>query len=215
MRAPFDRLIDLYWGPDTATPGEPFALAVPARLVPDQAFVDVALPLSLSTSYITLDVVEPDGPPTVNTELQKWVYDYGKANTVALTTGGEVTHQVVRVELRTWETGASYWRAHICPLLDELPSECSLDYAEEWWLYRLGVFIAGPLIRVGPTTWVLDDWTLEAEVGELDPESCISFWKLTGPDATYGGSIDGEALTSLPPLSGDTHNMTLSPVEIP
>lgn len=207
MRAPFDRLIDLYWGPDTATPGAIFAAEVPARVIPDEAFVDTALPLSESLAYITLDVIEPDGPTTSNTELQKWMYDYGKANTVALVAGGAITHQVLRVELRTWETGSSYWRAHICPLLDELPSVCSTTYEEEF-KFATGGSPYVPLARIGPTTWVYEVWTLEAEVGELDPETCESHWVLTNGTYTwvteYGGtgnqwfvSADGGTPTSI------------------
>jgi hypothetical protein len=209
MRAPFDRFIDLYYGPDTATPGALKAAGVPARLVEDEAFVDIAEPLSESLLYLTLDEVEPAGATTENTELQRWTYDYGQGDQVALTEGGEITHQVLRVESRTWPEGENYWRAHICPLLDELPSECSLDYVEEWWLYRLEVFIAGPLVKVGPTTWVLDDWTLEAEIGPLNPETCQSYWQLTGPGVVYGANTYGTANMSLPPVSGDIHNMSL------
>jgi len=215
MRAPFDRFIDLYFGPDTTTPGAPKAVGVPARLVPDEAFIDVEDPLSLSELYLTMDEVEPAGATTVNTELQKWTFDFGQGDLVALTEGGEITHQVLRVEVRSWETGENYWRAHICPLLDELPSECSTEYAEEWWLYRLGVFVAGPLIRSGPKTWFLGDWTLEAEIGPVNPDTCQSYWQLTGPGVVYGALTYGTALMSLPPVSGDIHNMTLSPVEIP
>lgn len=152
MRAPFDRLVNLYYGPDTATPGVLRHGEVPARLVPDEAFTDTADPLSLSSAYLTMDAFEPLGPDTTPTVLQQWTYDYGVGDQVALTPGADITHQVVRVELRSWPTGSSYWRAHIAPLLDELPSVCSVDY---WDHYHFNAPDYGNYVveRIGPTTW--------------------------------------------------------------
>jgi len=184
MRAPFDRFIDLFWGPDTLTPGAAHLLNVHARLVPDVAFAGTEPPLSLSLAYITLDAIEPNAPTTVNTTLQVWEYDYGKGDTVALTTGGPITHQVLRVELRTWDTGGSYWRAHIAPLIDEIPSACSVDYYDH---YHVVIAAYGSWImeRVGPTTWIYGGWTLEAEIGPFDSDTCESNWKLSHVE--YGG----------------------------
>lgn len=191
MRAPFDRLIDLFYGPATATPGAPFATEIPARLVPDDAFVDVEMPLLLSSYYLTLEEVEPAGPTTTNTVLRQWLYDFGMANTVSLTSGEPATHCVARVESRTWPTGENYWRAHIVPILDPLPSVCSLGYAEQFEVRTSGGTLIATLDRVGPTTWADETWTLYAEDGDDPDDDCFSIWRVTDGTTTWGNVWDG------------------------
>jgi len=122
MRGPFDRAIDLYFGPGTATPGVLIAGAVPARLVKDDVFADLDNPLAGGQYYLTLDEVLPQGPLWVNTAGHTWSVDFDQADEIALTPGGPVSHYIQRVELRTWPVGVDYFRAHIAPL-DPLPPD--------------------------------------------------------------------------------------------
>lgn len=161
MRAAFDRLIDLYWGPSTGTPGLPFALNVPARAVPDNAFVDVDAPLSQSLLYVTMDVVQPDGPSVQPLVAFSYIYDYGWGNTVSLVAGNPPDFRVARVELRTWATGTNYWRAHLIPAVPEPNSGCT-GYADIPGTWNV--------TRVGPRTWVGGSLTLS-----VDP---VGYWTL-------------------------------------
>ena len=187
MRADFDRFIDLYFGPNTGTPGVLRAGMVPARLVPDEAFVDTMTPLIDSVEYLTMDLLEPTGPTSVGIGHWRYTTDYGACDRVALISGDPVTHQVVRVEARSWPEGANYWRAHITPLFEPGASPCALTYSEQ---YKITSTTYGVIIvnRTGPTTWTDGTVTLEAEVAFFNPCTCLGHWSVTG----HGGSIASE-----------------------
>lgn len=195
MRAPFDRLIDLYYGPDTASPLELKAANVPARLVVDDAFFERGDPFTQIVGYLTMDAIEPGAPEVGEQFGLDYTIKFGTGDFVSLTPGGPITHQVLRADVRIWETGSNYWRAHISPLLDVTPSECSLDYTEEYKIFVGGVY-QFTMTRTGPTTWVHDIWTLEAETTSPG-EDCVSFWKLTSSGTSeywtnaYSGVGDG------------------------
>lgn len=191
MRAPFNRFVNFYCGPDTTTPGALRQANVPARLVPDWPFTDNEVPLSAGQNYLTTEDYLPIGPPTTQTVLQRWLYDFGKADVIALTPGGPITHQVMRVETRNWFKGGFYYRSHIAPLQDEVPSVCSMTYYDDYFIHLASVGNFFPH-RIGPTTWVDGDWTLEAEFGSFDEDTCESVWRwsnTTGDE--YLGSMNG------------------------
>lgn len=143
MRAPFDREIDLYWGPTTATPYAVYELNVPARLVHDVCFVDTETPMMNSVAYFTMDMVEPRGPEMTKTGDWLWDWDLGDACLVASVAGGEIDYIIVRVESRTWPTGEPYWRAHVVPYEEPVVG------CEEYWLSAWSLLFT----RSGPMSW--------------------------------------------------------------
>lgn len=190
MRAPFDRLIDLFYGPNTATPGDLKHHNVLCRVVPDLAFREQEAPLSKSVSYITCEDVLPAGPGVTQTSDYVYNYDFGKADAVSLTPGTDPLFTVVRVELRTWNTGVGYWRAHIAPTLDVLPSVCSGEYGERYRMNN-GIGLIVDMDRIGPTTWVYGPYTLTAEFYGPPVIECGSYWRFTDGIHNWDGYTDG------------------------
>jgi len=184
VRAPFDRFMDIYYGPATTTPGALKYSELASRVVPDIAFVDTQLPLQKSRAYYTTEDLTPIGAMILNPAALQYNYNFGFADQVALTHGGPITHVVLRVELRTWHTGLPYWRAHIAPLLDILPTVCQISYAEEYMVQFFPAAPFGPFVRIGPTTWIFGAWTLQAEITPASP-LCGSTWHLTNADPGF------------------------------
>lgn len=190
MRAHFDRFVDIWFGPDTLTPYLLRHSELACRIVPNIAFQDEEDPLDLSRSYLTCEDYNPVGARTLWTGSQNWDYGYGHGDLVSVVHGAPITHQVVRVEIRTWLTGGSYFRAHLAPLFDVTPSACSASYTTN---YRWG--LGGPglniVTQIGPTTWVDGPWTLQAEAtGTIFP-GCNSIWVLSNGIHTWRDTWDG------------------------
>ena len=192
MRAPFNRQVNLYWGPATATPG---AIRVPAllcRIVPDLVFLDLTGPFEESLSYLTSKDAVPFGPQVTPVLPGVYEFDFEFADRVSLTVTAEPTHYVQRVELRTRGTEEIYWRSYLAPLTPPL-TPCQEGYSN---LYQFEPIVPGwyDLNRIGPTTWIYGDWTLQAEVGGTIIPECVSNWELTSPEGKkYYASWDGNA----------------------
>lgn len=192
MRAPFDRFADLYFGPDTITPGALRYSELACRVVSDIAFRDDDDPLDTSLAYLTCEDIAPNGPRTLWAGGQDWTFNFGFGDQVALNHGAAITHQVVRVELRMWHTGTSYWRAHLSPLFSTVPSGCSAAYTAQ---YRWG--LGGPGLnivnQIGPTTWVDGPWTLQAEASGPPGVGCGSLWIMSNGLHTWRSFYNGTA----------------------
>jgi len=176
-RAPFDRLVDTFNGPDTPTPYGPLLTALPARVVADLAFKDLTDPMNQSLAYMTYDAGFMNGPEMTYLGGQFYNVAYGAADMVALITGGPVTHQAVRIESRTWPDGTNYYRAHLIPRQDVPPSVCSTSYASVYYL-QSAITPLATLLRIGPTSWEGDGYLLLAEVTGPPGAGCSSMWKL-------------------------------------
>lgn len=152
MRAPFNIEVDLYHGRGTPSPCTLRVANVPARIVPDVAFVDAPNPLLVSVSYMTLDLVPPVGPSWVEAAPGVWAVDINKGDLVAVPAGGDLLYSVARVETRSWPTGSPYWRAHLIPAL-----LCTGDCpCFSYSVPELGLL----LIRDTPTHWTGPDCEL-------------------------------------------------------
>lgn len=194
MRAPFDRLVDVYWGVSVFPTLTLRAANVPARWVTNDAFLQFGDPFFNIEGYLTADAISFTPPELVNAVGSEITLDFGAADLIALTPGGPITHQVYLEELRSWNTGADYRRAHLGTPIGDLPSACAAGYAEE---YRYG--FNGPgfdiLTRTSPTTWTDGIYTLTAEVSGPPNSLCRSTWRFTGFgdewETTYDGGVPG------------------------
>lgn len=178
MRAPFDRLIDVYWGLGYYPILTRREANVPARFVIDDAFLQVGEPFINIVGYITCDAVSINPPEQTDLTAGVSTLDFNYADLIAITAGGPVTHQVYIAELRTWQTGGDYRRSHVGPPLSTLPSPCSTTYHTEyrcWDQYDRDFVVE----RTGPTTWIFEEWTLTAEVLGPPGTGCFSRWVLT------------------------------------
>lgn len=190
MRAPFDRLIDLYYGPDTNDPLVLRMADVPARFVIEDAFFDRGDPFTQVVGYLTMDAIEPSAPEVTDQFGLDYTIAFGTGDFVALAPGAPVTHQVLRAELRTWQTGENYYRAHVAPLLTVAPSECSYEYAQQYrcWDQYTRDFIVN---RIGPVTWTYNEWTLSAETLGPPGTGCFSRWILSNGVHTWNSDYYG------------------------
>jgi len=194
MRAPFDRAIDLYDGVGTATPYAVYAAAVPARLVPDVAFVDVFAPLSDSVAYVTMDAIQPVGAEVTMVSDGVYTYDYTKANRLASVSGGGVDYIVLRVESRTWSDGTNYWRAHIAPY-----AACKDGWCPQYSIDDLAILMP----MVAPNSWQTSPWGLSqtspghwalTNVALFDSWTNTVLWDGCG-SMLFSGSSQGYDLT--------------------
>jgi len=169
MRQPFNNAIDLYNGPSTGSPGTIRVSNVPCRIVPDAAFREVSNPLDASEAYITMDEAEPFGPTWTEGDIGIWEVDIGKGDEVAIHGAMIKLWSVVRVELRQWEDGTDYWRAHVAPI-----RACPELGCEEYLLVGIGAVLS----RVSDNEWEGAGWTLsrEGDAWFLQPIGSETVW---------------------------------------
>lgn len=191
MRAPFNTFVTLYDGPGTMTPGFPRVVDMPARLVSDPLFRDVAYPLHQAVTYFTCDAFEPRGAPVVDMGGGDFTWQYAKADRAEFAVLPGSIWTVARVELCTGPEQAPYWRGHLVLVETPPEPECSDDYAVVYSLVRTGGTIPPDITQTSDTTWTNGGWVMTAQVTSPD-DDCISTWWITDPDGViWEGEYNG------------------------
>lgn len=192
-RAPFDRTIDLIWGPGWPLAGTVRVAAMPARVVPDLVFREPLPPMGDSLAYATFDQEVAYSPAFVPDGVEQYIWSSLVADRVAIVSGSAPTHYVVRLELRTRLPQPSYWRAHIAPIPTVPLTPCQEAYPDTLAMTEVGGPLVVTLSRVGPTTWVFEDWTVYAEYfGPPDPDYCTSTWRMIKGDHYWDAGWNGQ-----------------------
>lgn len=132
MRGAFDSEVAVYYGPESPY-GTPDALRqdeVPARVVPQRQIEQFQFPFNLSSVWVTLDELVPNGPQTK--ALQNgWTFDnYFTADQVVISSLPDLRFICARVEEVAPFDRPIYWRCLLLPVIAGVipgwlpPSDC-------------------------------------------------------------------------------------------
>lgn len=133
-RAPFNASTDWYYGPHSTagTPGTPYAVATPSRIVKQEQILQFDWPYYISTAWITLDAHEPNLPEFHSPALWYLGADWLEADRVALAPFADPDWFCMRKELLAPYLGASYWRVLVGKVADVItppwPPQSSYPY---------------------------------------------------------------------------------------
>lgn len=118
MRGAFNRLCDLFYGPESpfGPPNTQYAASLPCRFVPQPLIDQDDFPLALADAWMTIEAVPPNTPKILSSSLGEWHARIYTADQVAISGVAGGPWYAIRLEEMTGPDQAPYYRVMLLPV---------------------------------------------------------------------------------------------------